>query len=106
MRRYEGLFIFVHTLSEEGLKEAIDKVTAELAASGAKIETVQKMEKRNFARVANKKHPAGYYVNFIFEAPPTVVEEMRRRLALNNEVFRVMFTLAPRKAAEATAPAA
>ncbi len=105
MKRYEGLFILKHTTKEESIKDIIDKITSEITAAGGKVETVQKMDKRNFMRVADKRQPAGYYVNFIFEAPSTTVAQLRTRLALNDDVFRTMFTVAP-PPTEATATTA
>ena len=95
MKKYEGLFILNTSGKEEGLKEAIDKISAEISAAGGNVETVQKMDKRPFARVANKKHSTGFYVNFIFSAPNDAVVQLRHRFAVNEEVFRVLFTLAP-----------
>lgn len=77
---------------EESIKEAIDKISAEITTVGGKVETVQKMEKKNFTRVADKKHSSGYYVNVIFESDPQAVNQLKSRFALNEEVFRVMFT--------------
>jgi len=62
---------------------------------GGRVDTVQKMDKRNFARVADRKHGSGFYVNIIFEIEPTSVGQLRQRFALNEEVFRVVFTAAP-----------
>src|SRR5215831_9396110 len=95
MKRYEGLFILETAAKEEGIKEAIDKISAEIAAAGGKVETVQKMDKRNFTRVADKKHNAGYYVNIIFESQPAALSQLKHRLAMNSDVFRVLFTNAP-----------
>jgi ribosomal protein S6 len=95
VKRYEGLFILETAGKEEGLKDAIDRISAEITSAGGKVETVQKMDKRNFVRVADKKHSAGFYVNVIFESEPTAVEQLRRRFAMNGEVFRVMFTSVP-----------
>lgn len=108
MKRYEGLFILKHTTKEESLKDIIDKLTSEIGMVGGKVETVQKMDKRNFSRVADKRYPSGIYVNFIFEGPATAVAQLRTRLALNEDVFRIMFTEAatPVEGAAATAPAA
>jgi len=53
------------------------------------------MDKRNFVRIADKKHNAGFYVNIIFESEPTAIDQMKHRFAGNEEVFRVMFTSAP-----------
>src|ERR1044071_3755085 len=95
MKRYEGLFILETAGKEEGIKDTIDKISSEIISAGGKVETVQKMEKRNFARVAEKKHNAGYYVNVIFESDPATLTQLRHRFAMNEEVFRVLFTNAP-----------
>lgn len=95
MKRYEGLFILNTAAREESVKETIDRITAELTAHGAKVETVQKMDRRPFARVADKKHPSGFYVNFILRAPASAIAALRSRFALQEDVFRVMFTVAP-----------
>ena len=95
MKRYEGLFILETAGKEEGIKDAIDKISAEITTAGGKVETVQKMDKKNFSRVADKKHNSGFYVNIIFESEPGAVAQLKQRFALNEEVFRVMFTSAP-----------
>ncbi|HYT61497.1 MAG TPA: 30S ribosomal protein S6 [Haliangiales bacterium] len=95
MKRYEGLFILETAAKEEGIKDIIDKISSEIAAAGGKVETVQKMEKRNFTRVADRKHNSGFYVNFIFEIEPGSVNHLRQRFDLNDDVFRVLFTVAP-----------
>jgi len=94
VKRYEGLFILNTAGKEEGIKEMIDKITAEIATLGGRIETVQKMDKRSFARVADKRKTAGFYVNVIFEGTPALVATLRTRLAMNADVFRTLFTLA------------
>lgn len=100
MKKYEGLFILNTAAREEGIKEAIDKISAEINAAGGKVENVQKMEKKQFSRVADKRHNAGYYVNVIFESEPAAMSQLRTKFALNEEVFRVLFTElpAPKKA--------
>ena len=95
MKRYEGLFILDTAGKEEGLKDAIDKISADITSAGGKVETVQKMDKKNFARVADKKNSSGFYVNVIFETDPSALDGLKHKFAMNNEVFRVMFTNAP-----------
>lgn len=96
MKRYEGLFILNTAGKEDGIKETIDKIAAEIGNAGGKVETVQKMDKKSFARVADKRHPSGYYVNIIFEAPSTAVSQIQTRLSLSEDVFRTMFSVAPK----------
>ena len=93
MRRYEGLFIL--NKSDDAAKDVIDKIAAEIQAGGGKIETIQKMEKKSFSRVADKKYTSGYYVNVIFEIKPSAIDALKHRFALNTDVFRVLFTDSP-----------
>ena len=95
MKRYEGLFILNTAAKEEGIKEALDKISAEITAVGGKVETVQKMERKTFSRIADKRHTSGFYANIIFNATPAVVASLQNKFALNEEVFRVLFTESP-----------
>jgi len=95
VKRYEGLFILNTAGKEEGVKEAIDRVTNEITTAGGKVETVQKMDRRTFARVADNKYGAGFYVNVIFNAEPEVTASLRNRFVHSEEVFRALFTVAP-----------
>jgi ribosomal protein S6 len=95
VKRYEALFILQTAGKEEGIKDTIDKISAEITSAGGKVETVQKMDKRNFSRVADKKVNAGYYVNIIFEGQPSLIDQLKHRFSMNEEVFRVLFTNAP-----------
>ncbi len=95
MKRYEGLFILNISGKEDGVKETIDKVSEEIAASGGKIETVQKMDKRPFARVSSRKVTSGFYVNVIFQLKTTILSQLKSRFDQNNEVYRVLFVESP-----------
>ena len=95
MNRYEGLFILNTAGREEGVKDTLDKISAEITAAGGKVETVQKMDKKHFARVADKKFSSGYYANIIFTGGPEITTQLRHKFALNTDIFRVLFTLAP-----------
>ena len=103
MKRYEALFILNTAAKEEGIKDIIDKISAEISASGGKVETVQKMDKKNFTRIADKKFTSGFYVNVIFESKPDALASLRNRFTLNEEVFRALFTVAPEPKKEAAA---
>ena len=95
MKRYEGLFILNTAGKEEGIQDIIDAVRNDVTAAGGKVETVQKMEKRPFARIADKQYQSGFYANIIFEAGPNTVAQLRQKFSLNADVFRVLFTEAP-----------
>jgi len=95
VKRYEGLFILNNAGKEEAIKDTIDKITAEIASAGGKVETVQKMDKKAFSRVADRKYTSGFYVNFVFEGAPSLISQLHHRFANNEEIFRVLFTHAP-----------
>ena len=91
MKKYEGLFILNTAGKEENVKELIDKVTEEITQSGGKVETVQKMDKRGFSRIADKRYTAGFYANVIFEAEPKSLAPLKARFGLNEDVSRVLY---------------
>ena len=95
MKRYEGLFILNTAGKEESIKDALDKISAEIGTAGGKVETVQKMEKKAFSRIADKKHTAGFYANIIFAGTPPIIKQLQSKFSLNEEVFRVLFTESP-----------
>jgi ribosomal protein S6 len=95
MKRYEGLFILNTAGKEETIKDTIDKISNEITNGGGKVETVQKMDKKSFSRIADKKFSSGFYVNVVFESTPESVNQLRGRFVNNEDVFRVLFTLAP-----------
>ena len=95
MKKYEGLFILNLAGREEGVKDALDKISTDITAVGGKIETVQKMEKKAFSRIADKRHSAGFYANVIFDATPAAIAQLHKKFSLNEDVFRVLFTIAP-----------
>ena len=95
MKRYEGLFILNTAGKEESVKDALYKLSADIATAGGKVETVQKMDKKAFSRIADKKHTASFYANIIFAGTPTIIKQLQSKFSLNEDVFRVLFTESP-----------
>jgi len=87
MNRYEALLILNVKGGDETVKETIERLEGEFAKEGAKIESVQKMDRRHFSYVAGKID-SGFYVNFIFEAEAPVLEKLRAKFKLDGEVYR------------------
>ncbi len=99
MKRYEALFILDTIAIEDSIDDAVARVAKEIEAAGGKIENTQKMDRKQFARVVDKRRPSGYYVNFIFTSEPNAIEPINRRFDLNKEVNRVIITHSTAKAA-------
>jgi small subunit ribosomal protein S6 len=100
--RYEGLLVLNVKGSEEGAKDVIDRLEGEFKKDGATVEQVQKMDRRQFSYTAGPLD-SGYFVNFIFSAPPTTIEKLRARFTLDEEVYRQHYQklTATKKAAKA-----
>ena len=94
MKQYEGLFILDTQDSADGVDAIIEALGGLIGKSGGKVLNEQKMDRRSFARVANKKNSGGFYVNLVFEMEPGGLEEFRAALHKRPEVFRVQITLA------------
>ena len=78
MKKYEGLFILNLSGKEEGAKEALDKISTEITNVGGKVETVQKMDRKAFARVADKRHEATAMPMSFSRARPRLCRSCRR----------------------------
>ena len=94
-KRYEGLFILNTQTREEGVKEIIDRLSAEITKEGGKVETVQKMDKRAFARITDRNVSGAHYVNVIFEIAPGSITALLHHFKLSEDVYRVTITMAP-----------
>jgi len=106
VKRYEGLFILDLAGREEGLNEAVEKVKTIITGAGAQVQTVQKMDKRPFVRVTDKKVTGGHYVNVIFEASTATIAALPAKFTHVDEVYRVLFHEASKSAgAPLAAPA-
>ena len=92
MKRYEGLFILNLAGKEEGLNEAVDKLKDEINAAGGRVESIQKMEKKPFVRVTDKKITGGHYVNVVFDAKAGAVTVLNAKFKQVEEVYRVLFS--------------
>ena len=86
-RRYEALIVLNAQGKEDTVREIIDRLESEFQKEGAQIEQVQKMDKRHFSYVAGALD-SGYYVNFVFNADPTLVAKLRAKFKLDPEVYR------------------
>jgi small subunit ribosomal protein S6 len=98
-KRYEALLILNTKGNEEGAKEIIDRLEAEFVKDGARVEQVQKMGRHQFTYVAGSLD-SGFYVNFVFEAEPSVIEKLKARLRLDEDVHAHHYKVLPKAVAK------
>jgi small subunit ribosomal protein S6 len=83
--RYEILLALNVAGKEETNKDLIERLEKTLNAEGAKVEQVQRLERREFSYPHNKLKSA-YFVNFIANAESDAIAKIRTKLALDEEV--------------------
>src|ERR1044071_8062226 len=86
-RRYEALMVLNTEAKEENVKEMIERLESEFEKEGAKVEQVQKMDKRHFSYMAGSLD-SGYFVNFILKTDPRSIVRLRTKFKLDPDVYR------------------
>jgi small subunit ribosomal protein S6 len=94
LKTYEGLFIVDTAGKEEVSIELVNKIQKMIEHVGGRVDKVQRMGIRPFARDTHKR-TSGYYVNFVFDAPPTAITELDAKFHLEPEVFRWEISVMP-----------
>jgi small subunit ribosomal protein S6 len=94
LKTYEGLFILDAGGKEDVSKELMDKLQKSIEQAGGRVDKVQRLGARAFAR-ETRKRSSGFYVNFVFDAPPKAIAELDAKLHLETEVFRWLFSEMP-----------
>jgi small subunit ribosomal protein S6 len=84
--RYECLLAVDTRGQEDSVKEITERLESEFTKEGATVEQVQKMDKRSLA-YSPRHLDSAYYVNFIFEADPSLITKLRSKFKLDPIIF-------------------
>jgi small subunit ribosomal protein S6 len=99
--RYECLLALDTRGREDSVKEIIERLESEFAKEGANVEQVQKIDKRPLAYTPHHIESA-YYVNFIFQAEPDLINKLRGKFKLDPIVYLQHYQKLPTKPASKT----
>ncbi len=91
MNKYELLYIIDRDVTEEARENAIKLVEDTIVEFGGNVADVDRWGMRKFAYPINYK-TEGYYVLVNFEADPSSIKEMERRMRVNDAFVRYMTT--------------
>lgn len=91
MNKYELLYIIDRDVTEEARENAVKLVEDTIAEFGGNVTDVDRWGMRKFAYPINYK-TEGYYVLVNFEADPSSIKEMERRMRVNDAFVRYMTT--------------
>ena len=82
---YEILLALKVSSQEEEIKALLERLEKLMVAEGATVEELQRLERKEFA-YPHQHLKAGYYVNFVIALEPAMVEKIRQKLTLVEEV--------------------
>ena len=89
MNNYETVFILTPVLSEDQMKEAVDKFTGLLESNGSEIVNREEWGLRKLAYPIAKKS-TGYYVFLEFKADPSVINTLEVNFRRDEKVLRFL----------------
>ena len=97
--RYEGLLVLNVKGNEDGAKEVIERLEGEFKKEGAKVEQVQKMDRRQFTYVAGRSRQR-LLREFHLQRRATAIDKLRAQFTLDEDVYRQHYQKLPAKKVE------
>jgi ribosomal protein S6 len=86
-RKYEGVYVLKLQGQDESIDDMVGKITKELESNGAVLEQIERLGRKEFTYPNHAKQKHGYYVQYRFEAEPTVVKEVESHIKLSEQVM-------------------
>jgi small subunit ribosomal protein S6 len=99
MKQYETVFILTPVLSDQQMKETVEKFKGILAAQGAEIINEESWGLKKMAYPIQKKS-TGFYQLVEFKAEPTVVDKLETSFRRDARVLRFLTVKLEKYAAE------
>ena len=99
MNQYETVFILTPVLSDEQMKEAVEKFKKVLTDKGAEILNEETWGLKKMAYAIQKKS-TGFYCLLEFKAEPSVIETLETAFRRDEKVIRYMTVKLDKYAAE------
>jgi ribosomal protein S6 len=105
--KYEALLVLNTRGNEDGVNKIIERLEGEFKKEGADIEQVQRLDRKHFSYVAGPLD-SGYFVNFVFDAEPKLIDKIKNKFKLDADIYRAHYQKIPvrKKAAPRRAKAA
>lgn len=86
-RLYETTYIINAALEDAEIEESIARISEYIVQHGGTIRELERWGRRRMAYPIKKKYN-GFYVHYIFEAPPSSIPVIERYLILDDSVLR------------------
>ena len=99
MNKYETVFILTPVLSDDQMKETVEKFKSVLTDNGGKIENEENWGLRKLAYPIENKN-TGFYTLIEFEGEPTIVNKLETAFRRDEKVIRFLTFRLDKYAAE------
>ena len=99
MNQYETVFILTPVLSDDQMKETVEKFKTVLTDNGGKIENEENWGLRKLAYPIENKN-TGFYTLIEFEGEPTIVNKLETAFRRDEKVIRFLTFRLDKYAAE------
>jgi small subunit ribosomal protein S6 len=104
-KAYESTVIINASLDDPQVEAIINRISDMITKNGGSISALNKWGRKRLAYPINKK-TNGYYVNYEFTAPPSLIVTLERSYQLDEMILRYLTIVLDAKAIAAKAAAA
>jgi ribosomal protein S6 len=89
-KKYKATFILDTRGYNEPVETLVEKIKSVIESANCKIQAVENLGQKTFARTTDRSFPAGIYVEVSFEGPATANSVIKEKLRLDKTVNRVL----------------
>lgn len=86
-RKYEAMIVLDTKGKEEGIDTLVGVVSKEIEKAGGKLEQIDNLGKRQFP-FSPRHVTGGHFVNFHFQAESSVLDVLKAKLKINENVYQ------------------
>jgi small subunit ribosomal protein S6 len=87
MKKYEAMIVLDTKGKQESAEQLASTIEKEFIKAGAKVEQIDHLGLKRFP-TAPRHVEAGWFVNYFFQAEPTVIDVLRNKLKLNENIYQ------------------
>lgn len=89
-KRYRATFILDTRNYTEAVENLVESIKENINGLGANVTKVENLGSKEFVRVTDRNMPTGVFVQYDFEAAPSVPNQFQERFRLDKTVNRVI----------------
>jgi small subunit ribosomal protein S6 len=93
MKKYEAMIVLDTKGKQESAEQLASTIEKEFTKAGAKVEQIDHLGLKKFP-TAPRHVESGWFVNYFFQAEPAVIDVLRNKLKLNENIYQQYYQVA------------